>query len=399
MKAITRTIWILSLVSLFTDLASEMLYPIMPMYLKTIGFTVISIGLLEGVAEAMASLSKGYFGRLSDETGIRTLFVKAGYSISAVSKPLLGLFASVPWVYFLRTSDRFGKGIRTGARDAILSDESEPSDRGKIFGFHRAMDTTGAALGPALALLFLYLNPGDYKPLFLLSFIPGAVAVALTLMIRNADKFRTAPKKAVPFFSGFSYWKTSTTAYRRLVVGLLFFALFNSSDMFLILKLKSSAVSDTTVIALYIFYNLVYAISAFPLGIVADSIGLKKMFLTGVALFAVVYFGIAFSQSVFIYGVLFLLYGLYYACTEGIVKAWITTLCGKNERASAIGVFSGMQGIAALLSSTVTGLVWYSFGSLAAFLISAGAAVTVFFYLLFYTSLSSQGEVISGKSS
>ncbi|MGZ5286000.1 MAG: MFS transporter, partial [Flavisolibacter sp.] len=146
--------------SLLTDTASEMLYPIMPLYLKTIGFSIVLIGILEGVAEATAGISKGYFGKLSDTSGRRVPFVQIGYAFSAISKPMMAAFIHPLWIFFTRTIDRFGKGIRTGARDAILSDEATPRTKAKVFGFHRSMDTLGAVLGPALALLYLYYNPG-----------------------------------------------------------------------------------------------------------------------------------------------------------------------------------------------------------------------------------------------
>ncbi|MBK5194320.1 MAG: MFS transporter, partial [Flavobacteriaceae bacterium] len=148
MKYITKTVWILSIVSLFTDTASEMLYPIMPIYLKSIGFSIVLIGILEGFAEATAGLSKGYFGKLSDNSGKRVPFVQVGYMLSAISKPMMAVFIFPIWIFFARTIDRLGKGIRTGARDAILSDEATPETKGKVFGFHRSLDTFGAVLGP-----------------------------------------------------------------------------------------------------------------------------------------------------------------------------------------------------------------------------------------------------------
>src|SRR5674476_570424 len=177
MKTITRTVWILSLISLFTDTASEMLYPIMPVFLQSIGFSVLLIGILEGVAEATAGLCKGYFGKLSDNSGKRAPFIQLGYSLSAISKPLMILFVFPVWIFFVRTIDRFGKGLRTGARDAMLSDEATPQTKGKVFGFHRSMDTMGAVLGPLAALVFLYFYPGQYKLLFLLAFLPGMAAI------------------------------------------------------------------------------------------------------------------------------------------------------------------------------------------------------------------------------
>ncbi|MBC7587758.1 MAG: MFS transporter, partial [Chitinophagaceae bacterium] len=201
MKYITRTVWILSLVSLFTDMASEMLYPIMPIYLKEIGFSIILIGILEGVAEAVAGLSKGYFGKLSDNAGKRVPFVQIGYVFSAISKPMMAFFIYPLWIFFARTIDRFGKGIRTGARDAILSDEATPETKGKIFGFHRSMDTFGAVLGPAFALLYLYFNPQDYTTLFYIAFIPGCIAILASLFLKDKNKTANKLKTATPFFS------------------------------------------------------------------------------------------------------------------------------------------------------------------------------------------------------
>ena len=173
MKGISRTVWVLSLVSLFTDTASEMLYPIMPIYLKSIGFSIVLIGILEGVAEATAGLSKGYFGKWSDNIGKRLPFVQVGYMLSGLSRPMMGMFVAPIWIFFSRTLDRFGKGIRTAARDAILSDEATPETKGNVFGFHRAMDTLGAVIGPLLALLYLYFYPAQYKTLFFIAFIPS----------------------------------------------------------------------------------------------------------------------------------------------------------------------------------------------------------------------------------
>ena len=198
LKYITPTVWTLSLVSMFTDTASEMLYPIMPIYLKSIGFSIVLIGLLEGVAEATAGLSKGYFGKLSDNTGKRVPFVQIGYAFSAISKPMMALFVYPLWIFFARTVDRFGKGIRTGARDAMLSDEATPETKGKIFGFHRSMDTFGAVLGPALALLYLYYFPEDYKTLFFIAFIPGLFAVLASFLLKDKKTAVAKTKVATP---------------------------------------------------------------------------------------------------------------------------------------------------------------------------------------------------------
>jgi MFS family permease len=382
-KYITKTVWVLSIVSLFTDTASEMLYPIMPIYLKSIGFSIILIGVLEGVAEATAGLSKGYFGKLSDNTGKRVPFVQFGYTLSAISKPLLALFIYPLWVFFARTIDRVGKGIRTGARDAILSEEATPATKGKVFGFHRSMDTVGAVLGPAFALAYLYFYPEDYRTLFFIAFIPGLFAIAAAFYLKDRKSPVLKEKTITPIFSFFHYWSQSPSTYRKLLIGLLAFALFNSSDVFLLLKAKQAGLDDTMVIVVYIFYNLIYALFAFPLGIIADNIGLKKMYLIGLVLFAGVYFGMATNHNIYLFFGLFFVYGIYAAATEGISKAWISNIVDKRDVATAIGTYSGFQSICTMLASTIAGLVWFTYGASALFIVTASATVLIISYFLF----------------
>lgn len=383
MKAITRTVWILSLVSLFTDTASEMLYPIMPLYLKSIGFSIVLIGVLEGFAEATAGLSKGYFGKLSDNTGRRMPFVQWGYTLSALSKPLMALFITPVWVFFVRTIDRFGKGLRTGARDAVLSDEATPQTKGKVFGFHRSMDTLGAVLGPMLALLYLQWHPQDYKTLFFIAFAPGLLAVLCSFLLKDKNIIQKPPTTKVGFFSFLSYWKQSPALYRKLVIGLLLFTLFNSSDVFLLLKAKQAGLNDSGVITVYIFYNLVYALFAFPIGILADKIGLKKIFIVGLIIFVLVYAGIAFANQSFHFYILFFLYGLYAAATEGISKAWVTNISAKEDTATAIGTYSAFQSICAMLASSLAGFIWYQFGAGVTFIVSSIMVFLVALYIAF----------------
>ncbi|HVW13337.1 MAG TPA: MFS transporter [Mucilaginibacter sp.] len=382
MKYITRTVWILSLISLFTDTASEMLYPVMPIFLKSIGFSVVLIGILEGVAEATAGLSKGYFGKLSDMTGKRVPFIRLGYSISALSKPMLAAFVYPLWIFFARTLDRLGKGIRTGARDAVLSGEASPATKGKVFGFHRSMDTMGAVLGPAIALVFLYLRPQHYKTLFLVAFLPGLLAIGASFYLKKENNDPPVQKARVTFLSFLNYWRTSPPIYRRVVAGMLAFAIFNSSDFFLLLKIKQSGLNDTWVIGVYIFYNIVYALFSYPLGSLGDKIGLKTIFLLGLAMFAVVYGVIAFNSNIYIFAGLFFLYGIYAAATDGISKAWITNITDKKDAATAIGTLTGFQSICAMLASSLTGLVWSLFGATAAFLITGIMTVLVILYFL-----------------
>jgi len=383
LKYITRTVWILSLVSLFTDTASEMLYPILPIYLKSIGFSIVLIGVLEGVAEATAGLSKGYFGKLSDLSGKRVSFVQIGYVFNAISRPMMAIFTFPLWIFFARTIDRFGKGIRTGARDAILSDEATPQTKGKVFGFHRSMDTLGAVLGPSLALLYLYFYPKDYKTLFYIAFLPGLLAVLCSFYLKDKKTTGHKTKVSTPFFSFLKYWKVSTSDYRKVVTGLLIFTLFNSSDVFLLLKAKQAGLEDTMVIGVYIFYNLIYALFAFPIGILADKVGLKTIFIGGLALFSAVYFGMSINTNLTFFFGLFFLYGVYASATEGISKAWISNITDKKDIATAIGTFSGLQSICTMLASSLTGLIWFKLGAETAFIVTA--TVTLFVMIYFMT--------------
>lgn len=380
MKYLTRSVWILSIVSLLTDTASEMLYPVMPLYLKSIGFSIVLIGVLEGIAEATAGLSKGYFGNLSDVKGKRVPFIQAGYALSAISKPLMAVFIYPLWVFFARTIDRLGKGLRTGARDALLSDEASTENKAKVFGFHRSMDTLGAVIGPAFALLYLYFNPENYKTLFFIAFVPGLMAVLATLLLKEKKKKIAEKKQSVHFFEFLHYWKQSPVRYRKLIIGLLAFTLFNSSDIFLLLKAKQSGLNDTMLIGVYIFYNLIYALFAFPLGIMADRIGLKKMFLAGLLLFSAVYFGMSSTGNTTMYFVLFFLYGIYAAATEGISKAWISNITERQDTATAIGMYSSFQSLCTMLASSLAGLIWFKFGAAAMFMITGSAVMLIVLY-------------------
>ncbi len=371
MKYITRSIFILSLVSLFTDTASEMLYPVMPLYLKSIGFSVVLIGVLEGFAEALAGLSKGYFGKLSDQSKKRLPFVQIGYTLSAITKPMMAVSVLPLWIFFTRSIDRLGKGIRSAARDAMLSDSSDVNNKAKVFGFHRSMDTLGAVIGPLIALTYLYYYPNQYIYLFYIAFIPGLLAVISTLILKEKNNTVESKKYNYNFFSFLSYWKNSHATYKKLIIALLMFTLVNSSDVFLLLKAKEAGISDTYLIGVYIFYNLIYALFAFPLGIIADKIGMKKILVFGLIMFSLSYYFISISTLTVHFIGVFLLYGIYAAATEGISKAWISNIVSKNETATAIGLYTSFQSIATMLASTITGIIWYNFGSSMAFIITS----------------------------
>lgn len=381
MKTITRNVLILSIVSLFTDVASEMLYPVMPIYLKTIGFSIILIGVLEGFAEATAGLSKGYFGSLSDTKEKRLPFIQIGYALSAISKPMMAIFIFPVWVFLARTIDRLGKGVRTGARDALLSDEATPETKGRVFGFHRSMDTLGAVIGPLLALLYLAYRPNDYKTLFYVAFFPGVTAILVTFLIKEKEKKNNVPKPSAKLLDFIRYWKNSPSSYRKLVGALLVFTLFNSSDVFMLLKIKEAGYNDATVIGVYVFYNLIYALFAYPIGILADKIGMKTILTTGLFLFSITYSGMAFSENKIVFIAMFFVYGLYSAATEGIAKAWITNICSKENTATAIGTYTAFQSVTTMIASSLAGVLWFSFGSSVTFTITATAAIGVALFI------------------
>lgn len=380
MRIITRTVLVLSLVSLFADVASEMLYPIIPVYLKEIGFTVFWIGLLEGLANFTAGISKGYFGKLSDQKGIRLPLVRTGYFLSAVSKPMMALFVYPLWIFFSRTLDRLGKGIRTAPRDALLSAQATKETKGRIFGFHRGMDTLGATIGPALTLLFLYFYPKHYKTVFYFAFFPGIISVVLLFLLK--EKKNPSSQRAGSFFSFFRYWNIASPEYKRLVIGLLLFALFNSSDIFLLLKTKEVTGNDNITIAAYVFYNLVYALASYPLGVLADRFSFKKVLLFGFLLFAIVYGCFAFQPSAAVIFILFFIYGIYAGATDGVSKAWITNIAHDNNTATAIGFYTSCESVCTLLASIIAGALWAGFGSFYTFGITAVISFLVVIYFL-----------------
>lgn len=379
---LTRNILLLSLVSLFTDVASEMLYPIMPVYLKQIGFSMLLIGVLEGVAEATAGLSKGVFGKWSDNAGKRLPFVQWGYLMSAVSKPMMALFTFPLWIFSARTLDRLGKGMRSGARDALLSDESSKEHKGKVFGFHRGMDTLGAAIGPLLALVYLHFYPEDYKTLFFIAFVPGLLGVLLTVVVKEHRVVPTPAKPKQSILNYFSYWKEANATYKRTVSGLLLFTLFNSSDVFLLLLLKHKGYADESVLMVYIFYNLCYALLAYPAGWLGDKWGLKNNLITGLLIFAGVYGMVMAADTMWQVYILFFFYAAYAALTEGCSKALLSNLCEKKDTATALGFYSSFNSLALMLASFLAGFIWHNYGPSLTFVVTSAGALVAAVYLM-----------------
>jgi MFS family permease len=387
-RIITRPILIVSLVSLLTDIASEMLYPVMPMFLKSIGFSIVGIGILEGFVEGFAGISKGYFGNLSDHRGKRVPFIRLGYAFSALAKPLMALFTFPAWIFAMRTFERLGKGIRTSARDAYLSDHALPETKGRVFGFHRSMDTVGAALGPVIALIVLYYLPEKYRLLFIISVIPGILAVLLTFLVKDQAAKKVIGKTKISFFAFLGYWKKSDSHYKYLIAGLLVFTLINSSDAFILLGLKHKGFSDTQVIGFYIFYNMVYAITSYPVGWAFDKIGKRRIIVIGFFLFSISYGVFSFTNSVTMLVIVFFLYGIYASCTEGMSKALITNISDKKDTATALGFYTSLASLCTLLASTISGLLWTFWSLKVMFIVSASGALLVTIYFLVYFRLS-----------
>lgn len=384
-KNITRPVVILGMVSFFTDFASEMLYPVTPIFLTSIlGASMSLVGLIEGVAEVTAGLLKGYFGALSDKIGKRSIFVVIGYGLSGLMKSLPGFIVTVPAVIFSRVADRIGKGIRTAPRDALLASYANPAingaggNTGAVFGFHRSMDTFGAVAGPIVAIVLLYFFPGKYSWIYLFALIPSVFAIGFTFVVKdNKGTAKSFKKKNYLHF-----WKTSPREYRLLLIFLTLFSLVNSSDVFLILKSKQVAHSDTIAILGYVFYNLIYALASYPVGILSDRFGKKNTFIVGLLIFSVVYFGFGINQNFYLVWLLFALYGIYAASTEGVSKAWVSDLVPDEFRGSAIGLLTMLSSFAVMIGSFLAGFLWDSFGAQVPFLLSSVVSLIIAIVLI-----------------
>ncbi len=361
---VTKTILILGLVSFFTDIASEMLYPIMPMYLSSIGYGVIAIGLVEGISELFAGFTKLYSGILSDRTGHRAIFIKIGYAISSLAKPAIGFTSSIGLIIGAKFLDRFGKGIRTSARDALITSESSPETRGRAFGFHRSLDTFGALIGPIIGLIILVIYPSNYSLVFGLAIIPGFIAVFCTFLLKKEPPLNKEKTKSKIIFRFKEFWARSSGSYKKILFGLVFFALINSTNMFLILRATEMGFKDNIVLLAYIIFNLIFALLSLPIGRVADKIGFKKVYIAGLVIFALVYSFLGGDvASPIILLMIFAFYGIFAAIDEGASKAWISTHIEKEHRATGLGLYFALSSLAFFVSSIVTSFIWQKYGS------------------------------------
>ena len=363
---LSANVVLLGIVSFFTDLSSEMILPLLPLFLLGMGASVSAIGLIEGIAESTASLLKVYSGWYSDKIGRRKIFVSSGYALSAVAKVFFAV--SVFWhhVLVVRFVERMGKGIRTSPRDALIADSTDVKSYGKAFGFHRAMDTSGAIFGVLLALVLV--SYFTYREIFLIAFVPAAISVIFVLKVKEKKKER----RSVSLILGV---KKLDQKYKLFLVAATVFALANFSYAFLILKAKDVGMSDRGVITLYLLFNIVYTFLAMPAGIISDRISRKRVIIAGYLVFGVMCMGFVFASTLFHLVVLFGVYGFYYAIIEGVQKAYIADLVEPAERGTAYGTFHTVIGLAAFPASLIAGLMWQYVDPSATFIYGAFLAL------------------------
>ena len=362
---ISKNVLALGLVSFFNDVASEMIYPIVPIFLTSIlGAPVAVVGLIEGIAESTASILKAVSGWLSDKSQKRKPFAIAGYSLSSISKVLLSLAFSWPLVLLARFVDRFGKGIRTSARDALITESSDPSARGRAFGFHRSLDTQGAVVGPLLALLAIRLSNNNFRLIFFLAFIPAFIGILLLIFLVKEKKKETTATSAHFHFD----WANLDPSFKIFLGISLVFSLGNSSDAFLILRAQNLGLSLSLVVLVYVLFNITYSLFSIPVGIISDKIGPKKVLLFGFLLFSVVYLFFGLIHSNLYLWFLFPVYGIYMALTEGIGKAYISNLVPQEKTGTAFGIYQTTIGFSTFFSSFIGGLLWDNLGVSAPFI-------------------------------
>jgi MFS family permease len=367
-KGIKTNVVVLGITSFFTDISSEMLYPIIPIFLTSVlGAPMSIVGLIEGVAESAASILKAVSGWLSDRTGKRRPLVIAGYSLSSFSKPILYLAFAWPVVLLSRFLDRIGKGLRTSARDAMIVDATEASFRGKAFGFHRAMDTLGACIGPLLAIFFLTAMKENLRTVFLIAFVPAAVAVLALLFFLKESHVA----KRVGHRLKITDFKAMSPQLKRFLFASSRFALGNSSDAFLIVRSKGLGLSTTLVVLAYVLYNITYSVFSTPFGALSDRIGRRNIMVIGYAIFAAVYVGFSMASSSALVWILFPVYGLYIAMTDGVGKAMAADMSTEGSRGTILGIYHFLLGIFAFLASVIAGLLWTHVGIHAPFIYGA----------------------------
>ena len=360
MTWLTRNVRVLSAVSFLQDCASELLYPLLPIYLTVVlGAPPSVVGAIEGAAEGAASITKLAVGPLGDRFAKRPL-IATGYGMAALGKVIVAIAGAWTGVLAGRVVDRLGKGIRGAPRDALLVEGIESGERGRVFGFHRTMDTLGAVVGPLLGLAGYELLDHQIPPLLYIAIVPAVISVLLIYLVR--EKPRTGPRpKRQPIFSGFRdlprrFWRVTA-----VVVG---FGLVNFPDALLLLRLNEIGFGVVAVILAYVTYNLVYAMGSYPAGLLADRLPRPAVFGIGLVFFAIGYIGLGLTTDRVTAWLLLGAYGLFAACTDGVGKAWISSMVGSDRQATAQGVFQGASGLAILVAGIWAGLLWGADGRL-----------------------------------
>jgi MFS family permease len=385
-----KNVFVAGLVSFFMDVSSEMIYPLVPLFLANVlGINKSMIGLIEGTAEATASLLKVFSGWVSDRIGNRKYLMVAGYGISVLSRPIMALAGSWRQVLAARFVDRLGKGIRTAPRDAIIADATERSHLARAFSFHRSMDTMGAVVGPAIAFLLLQLNNNTYSAVFWLSMVPGVIAVLLiVLFIQEKQREKLSPAERPRLSLRQLDWKV-----KSFILIATIFALGNSSDAFLILRAEQTGIPTVLIPAVYLMFNLIYSLSAIPAGIAADRFGKKRVILIGFILFAGLYFGFGTVRTPRGIWLLFSLYGIFMGLTEGIQKAFLATIIPPESKATAFGIYATFVGLASFPASLVAGWLWDQVSPAATFYFgaaTAGMSALLFIILMFAMGRTAQ---------
>ena len=369
-RGIHRNVVWLGITSLFTDVSTEMLVPVLPLFVTlTLGASATSLGIIEGAAESVASLLRLTSGWLSDRIGKRKPFLVLGYGLSTVAKGVFAFAANWPTVLGLRLADRFGKGLRNPPRDALIADSVPLAERGRAFGLHRALDTTGAAIGPLVAFFLLTRWPGDYRRIFAATVIPGVLSVlVLVFFVRPVPRGAHAAKRA-------GGGGPLGGAFRRFVIADTVFQLGNSSLAFVLLRAKNGGLAESFVPLAYVLSNIVHASLALPLGTISDRIGRRGLILTGYVLYAGIYALLAWSGAPAVTVGALALYGLFSALTEGSGKALVADLVPADRRGTAFGIQNTAAGLALLPASTLAGWLWDHGGPSKAFAVDAGLAL------------------------
>lgn len=376
---IPSNVWFLSFVSFLNDTASEMLYPVIPIFItQVLGAPVFVVGLIDGVAEGSSSIFKTLFGYWSDRLQRRKPFVIGGYVTSAIAKIIIAMSYVWPLVFLGRFVDRLGKGVRTASRDALLLDATSENDKGFIFGFHRSMDTLGAVLGPAIALILLDVFNNDIRLVLKIAVIPAFLSLIFFFKVKEIrNKVQTTKIKLSLSV------KNLPPNLKLFFLGLAVFSLGNSTNSFLILRAKGLGLSLVLVITAYIVYNLVYAAVSTPAGQLSDRIGKMKVFIAGIVIFVLVYLGFAFNTNPILVWLLFAIYGFYIALTDGVSAALVGSMAEKGQAGTVYGIMTTTTSIFTLLASVIGGLLWSAISPEATFLFAAVCAVASLFIFSF----------------